>query len=346
MRTDDIVDLLCRLGEPEYRGRQIAEWVYRKSARSFDAMTSLPKALRERLAAQLRVGCTEVVDSVTGDGGTVKLLLGLDDGERIETVLLPYQDRTSACLSTQAGCAVRCRFCASGIGGLRRNLTPGEIVDQVLALQSRTGARVDHVVFMGVGEPLMNYEATLAAVRLLTGEMGIGQRRITISTVGIPAGIRKLAKAGLQVGLAISLHAPDQGLREELVPAAKKHTLGEILEAAREYVRQTGRRITIEYVVLGGVNDGPGHANRLGQILRGLGCAINLIPYNPVDPDPGYAPPARGALAGFRGILAAKGLTVTQRYRRGSGIGAACGQLRAWGPATGRRRNRRSRGGR
>jgi 23S rRNA (adenine2503-C2)-methyltransferase len=241
---------------------------------------------------------------------------------------LSYADRFSCCLSTQVGCPVGCVFCATGLGGFSRNLTAGEIVDQVLAVQEagRT-RRVDHVVFMGMGEPLLNYEATVKAMRLLNSELGIAMRHLTVSTVGYVPGIHRLAQEKLQVTLAVSLHAPTDDLRRQLIPGMTRWSLAEIIDACREYLQQTGRRVTFEYCLLDGVNDGTKEAQELARLLQGMNCHVNLIPYNPVSGLASYKRPKKSIRA-FRGILEGAGIRVTQRVQRGPDINAACGQLR------------------
>jgi 23S rRNA (adenine2503-C2)-methyltransferase len=245
----------------------------------------------------------------------------------VETVGIPYADRFSCCLSTQVGCPVGCVFCATGLGGFTRNLTAGEIVDQVLAVQEASGNRVNHAVFMGMGEPLLNYEATVKAMRLLNGEMGIAMRHLTVSTVGFVPGIRRLAQEKLQATLAVSLHAPTDELRWRLIPGMK-FSLAEIVDACREYLRLTGRRVTFEYCLLEGINDGVEAAGELARLLRGMNCHVNLIPYNPVT-GLAYRTRSRKGVRAFREVLEGAGIQVTQRLQRGADIDAACGQLHA-----------------
>ncbi len=334
---------LCRLaqdeGVPQYRGRQLAEWIYRRHARSFAEMTDLPAALRTRLAEKYQVGRASLVTERRSRDGTVKLLLEMGDGVRVETVGLPYEDRFSCCVSTQAGCTVGCLFCATGLGGFVRNLTAGEIVGQVLAVEdaseNRPGgrARLDHVTFMGMGEPLFNYEAVLKALYLLNVEKRIGARNLTVSTSGYVPGILKLAQENLQITLAVSLHAASDELRRRLVPGMAKWTIRELIEAAREYVRQTGRRITFEYCLLAGENDRLEEARHLAQLLHGLNCHVNLIPYNQV-PELGLQASPGQQVKAFREVLVAAGIPVTQREEKGADIEAACGQLRRRLPPT------------
>lgn len=337
LNTDELRALVRDLGEAAYRGNQLAAWVYRRQARTFAEMTSLPEELRARLGRQYRIGGSRALTIQHSRDGTTKLLLELGDGATVETVGLPYADRFSCCLSTQVGCPVGCIFCATGRSGYTRNLTAGEIIEQVLAVEgearnhrSESGGgtrRIDHVTFMGMGEPLLNYMATLKAMQLLNGEMGMAMRNMTISTVGFVPGIRQLAQEKRQVTLAISLHAPADDLRRKLIPGMTQWKVAEIVDACREYFRQTGRRITFEYCLLDGVNDGAAEARELGRVLHGLNCHVNLIPYNPVSGLAFCAPPRKQVRA-FRDILESGGIRVTQRVQRGSDIDAACGQLR------------------
>ena len=343
LNTKELEETLTAMGEPKFRGRQLAEWIYRRGAASFDSMTNLSQPLRTRLASEHSLDFPEVATRYTSQDGSTKLLLQMHDGERIETVRLPYADRLSVCVSSQAGCAMACAFCATGLGGFRRNLSTAEIIAQpLLALQDDESAirnpqsaikRATHIVFMGMGEPLLNYNSVLKTVRLMHDEMGIPMRHITISTVGILPGIRRLAEEKLQLTLAISLHAPDDELRHRLIPTSVKTRVSDIIEAAREYVKKTGRRVTFEYVVLGGVNDSVQQAQQLARLCRGWPSHVNLIPWNAV-PDATFdgsifEAPAPNAVKQFRAILEQAGINVTQRVQRGADVAAACGQLRA-----------------
>lgn len=315
------------LGEPSYRGRQLAHWLYGKGARSYAVMTDLPQTLRARLEAEVPLGRSALLHLQRSRDGTVKFLLEEADGERVEAVLMPYERRLTVCLSSQVGCPMGCLFCATGLSGFTRNLTAGEMVDQVLTAQEFARRRISNVVFMGMGEPLLNYEQVLKAVRLLHREMGIGMRHITLSTVGHVPGIRRLAEEGLQLTLAISLHAPNDELRRWLIPHLARFSLEEILAAAREYGEKTRRRVSFEYVLLSQVNDSPGHAKELASRLRNLPCHVNLIPFNPVA-ETDFRPPEPQRVRAFREVLERAGIAVTQRLQRGADIDAACGQLR------------------
>jgi 23S rRNA (adenine2503-C2)-methyltransferase len=337
LTTDELRALVREEGEPAYRGSQLAEWLYRNGARTIEEMANLPEKLRARLGEKYRVGRGEIVASQRSKDGTVKLLLSMQDGARVETVGLPYPDRLSCCVSTQVGCPMGCVFCATGLSGYARDLTTGEILAQVLTVQEamrsqpsqadRRSGRIDHVTFMGMGEPLLNYAATVKAIRLLNNEVGIGMRQLTISTVGLVPGIRRLACEELQCTLAVSLHAPTDDLRRQLIPGMTRWRVSEIIDACREYVERTGRRVTFEYCLLHGVNDGLAEAHELTRVLHGLNCHVNLISHNPVS-ELAFRTPSREHVRAFREILETAGIQVTQRVQRGSDIDAACGQLR------------------
>ncbi len=328
---DALSSVLVSWGEQPYRGKQVLAWAYERGATSYDEMSNVSKALRLRLSDELPVFQAEELDRRRAKDGTVKLLLGWRDGATSECVLIPEGGRRTACVSTQVGCGVRCVFCASGIGGLQRQLTTGEIVEQAMRVRSlcEEGERLSNVVFMGLGEPLANYNATVGALRTINAEwgMGIGARKITVSTVGLPKQIRELAREGLQVTLALSLHAPTDELRERLVPWAKTVTIEALTEAVRDYFAQTGREVTIEYVLLGGVNDSVDQARRLVTIARRMRANVNLIPYNPVA-GLVYRQPEDEAVALFADMLSGRGVTVQVRKSRGRDVDAACGQLR------------------
>ncbi len=323
---------LAARGLPAFRRRQVRRWVFQRRADSFAAMTDLPTPLREELAAAFRVLSSRIARHEQAGDGTEKLLLELADGERVECVLL-RDDRghRTACVSTQVGCGMGCVFCASGLSGLARNLSAGEIVEQWLHLQRRLPGdeRLTHIVVMGMGEPLANLDALLPALAVASDVegLGIGVRRITISTVGLPEGIRRLAKLPTPYQLAVSLHAPDDALRSRLVPAARTIGLRAVVEAADEYFARTGRQVTYEYVLVAGVNDRPEHAERLACLLQGRCVLVNLIALNPVPGLP-YRGASPASVRQFQGVLERSGLPVQVRRRKGEGIRAACGQLR------------------
>lgn len=336
LNIDELRTLAQAEGEPAYRGNQLAEWLYRRRAHAFADMTNLPESLRERLARKYDVGCPRISTIQHSRDGTVKLLLAMPDGATVETVGMPYAGRSSCCISTQVGCRIECIFCATGLSGYTRDLTAGEIVAQVLAVQEAVsahapdeagGVRVDHVTVMGMGEPLLNYAATVKAVRLLGNESGISLRHITVSTSGYVLGIRRLAREKLPITLAVSLHAATDDLRRKLIPGMTRWRVADIIDACRHYVAQTGRRVTFEYCLLDGVNDRDADARQLVIVLRGLNCHVNLIPYNPV-PGLDFNSSSPKRVRAFRNILNGAGIQVTQRVQRGADIDAACGQLR------------------
>jgi 23S rRNA (adenine2503-C2)-methyltransferase len=337
--------LLSSWGEPRYRADQLWSWIYDRLASHPDEMANLPKSLRARLAEEAVIGgLTPITQAKSDDGETTKWLFDLQrsmapkaateirQSGQVETVLMRYDRRRTACISSQAGCGMGCTFCATGQMGLQRNLTIGEIVGQVLFVArtlARRGEKLTNVVLMGMGEPLANYEATLSALRRLTAPDGfnMGQRRITLSTVGLVPGIERFSQENLQIGLAVSLHAASDKLRDTLVPINRQYPLGRLLDACKYYVTQTGRRISFEWALIRDINDGVDQASLLAECVRGLNCHVNLIPLNPTT---GYAgapsPPHR--VAAFRSELDRHRIPVTVRVRRGIDIQAGCGQLR------------------
>nr|AUG32242.1 hypothetical protein PLO_243 [Paulinella longichromatophora] len=322
-------------GQAAFRGRQIYEWIYGKGARDINEITALPKNWRQKLSQEeINIGRSEELQRHIAADGTTKLLLKtVDDGETIETVGIPTAQRLTICVSSQAGCPMACRFCATGKGGLQRSLTTREILDQVISIREVMGRRPSHIVFMGMGEPLLNIEAVLESVKSLTDDFGISQRRITISTVGIPRTLPFLAELSLkrlgraQFTLAVSLHAPNQKLREELIPSARIYPLSELLDDCRQYVKHTSRRVSFEYILLGDLNDEPYHAEELADRVSGFQSHVNLIPYNPIMEETFKCPnPIR--IERFRKILERRGISVSLRASRGLDKNAACGQLR------------------
>jgi 23S rRNA (adenine2503-C2)-methyltransferase len=314
------------LGEPAYRGTQLAKWIYEKGARDFEAMSDLPKGFRAKLSEAYRVPALEKITSRTAPDGTTKYLYRAEDGREIESVWIPNPDRITACISSQVGCAMACSFCATGQLGFERNLTVGEIVDQILGMQADQGARITNVVYMGMGEPLLNLDNVLASVRMLNKVVGIGMRHITISTVGIVPKMKQLAEENLQLTLALSLHAPNDPLRTSIVPQNKHFNLDSLREAVREYEAITNRRVTLEYVMLKGLNDQPEHARQLIEWSRGLHVHINLIPFHPTGSD-FQATPAED-IRRFAKTVEAAGFPTAVRAERGLEIEAACGQLK------------------
>ncbi len=334
---NELEKLLSEWREPAYRVAQLWEWVYRHLVDDFQQMTNLPKELRQRLGEVFSLEVLEPLETLkSADGSTYKVLFGLPDGETIESVLMLYERRRTVCVSTQVGCPIGCPFCATGRSGFRRNLKSGEIIAQVLHFARKiketwgdSSKPITNVVFMGMGEPFLNYEATLKAIRTLNDEKGfnLGARRFTVSTVGIVPGIRRLAEEGLQVELAVSLHAPNDEIRDRLVPVNKGYPIKRLLAACQEYIEKTNRRITFEYVLINEVNDSISHARELASLLKGMLCHVNLIPMNPIPGVSMGPPPKRRALA-FEEELKRHGLSVTLRVSKGADIQAGCGQLR------------------
>ncbi len=321
-------------GQPAYRGKQLHQWIYERGIHSLAEVSVFPKAWRETVA-DLKIGRSRIAYRAPSADGTVKFLLEMNDGQIIEAVGIPaYKngrqtlDRLTVCVSSQVGCPMKCDFCATGKGGFTRNLERHEIVDQILTVQADFGHRVSNVVFMGMGEPLLNVETVVDSVRSMNQEIGIGQRYITISTVGIPGQINRLADRHLQATLAVSLHASNQQVREQLIPSARQYPLSALLEECRNYVHTTGRRVTFEYIVLAGVNDHTEHAHELANLLKGFQSHVNLIPYNPIS-EVDYQRPSDRQLQVFMSTLKAKNVAVSVRRSRGLDANAACGQLRA-----------------
>ncbi|MEH2420334.1 MAG: 23S rRNA (adenine(2503)-C(2))-methyltransferase RlmN [Nostoc sp.] len=322
-------------GQPAYRGKQLHEWIYDKGVRSLSDISVFSKQWRKEVA-EIPIGRSILHYRSVAPDGTVKYLLRLADDQIIETVGIPTfaergegpKARLTVCVSTQVGCPMACDFCATGKGGYKRNLARHEIIDQVLTVQEDFQQRVSNVVFMGLGEPLLNTENVLAALKSLNQDVGIGQRSLTVSTVGIRDRIRQFAQNNLQITLAVSLHAPNQALREKLIPSARAYPLEDLLAECREYVEITGRRVTFEYVLLAGVNDLPEHALQLAKCMRGFQSHVNLIPYNPIQ-EVDYKRPNRDRIQAFVNVLKQQNIAVTVRYSRGLEADAACGQLRA-----------------
>ena len=343
MGLDELTEYVKGLGQPAYRARQIWEWIYRRYADDFEQMSNLPAALRTQLADQatLRV-LTPVVEQVSLAEDTLKILFQLHDGQTIEAVLMLYDKRRTLCISSQAGCAMGCTFCATAQGGLARNLSAGEIVAQVLyfarylatpnALPLTDVERPSHVtniVLMGMGEPMHNYNNVWTALRRLTSPdaFGLGARNITLSTVGLVPMIDRMADEGLQIGLAVSLHAPNDELRTQLVPVNKGYPVDELVAAVKRYILRTKRRVTFEYALMAGINDSEDLAHELGHILQDMLCHVNVIPLNPI-PDSKFQPSSDEDTERFVEILHDYGISATVRLRRGIEINAGCGQLR------------------
>jgi len=323
----ELTEWVQERGQPAYRGKQLYQWIYQKGAKSLGEITVFPKQWRSQLE-DVSIGRSTIHYRAVASDGTVKYLLKLADGQIIETVGIPTRDRLTVCVSSQVGCPMACDFCATGKGGFIRNLETHEIVDQVLTVQEDFDRRVSHIVFMGMGEPLLNAENAIDAVICLNRDVGIGQRMITLSTVGIPGRIRRLAERQLQITLAVSLHASNQQLREQLIPSAKAYSLEALLSECRDYVKETGRRVSFEYVLLAGVNDLSSHAIELANHLRGFQNHVNLIPYNPIN-EVDYQRPSPQQIQTFVDELEQRKIAVSVRYSRGLDADAACGQLRA-----------------
>lgn len=324
--------LLEEWGEPKFRFKQLWEWLYDKRVADYDAMTNLPQTLRDRLKAETVMGSLQVEMQQSSQDGTHKRLYRLHDGQLIESVLMPYDDhRRTACISSQAGCAMGCVFCATGQMGFARNLTSTEIFEQAMRFAqelAEEGDRLSNVVLMGMGEPFHNYRAVMEAIRRLMDDLGIGARHITVSTVGLVPQIRRFADEGLQVTLAVSLHKATDAERDDLMPINKKWHIADLIDACHYYVEKSGRRITFEWAAIAGENDTPEEAHKLGQLLSGLNCHVNIIPLNPTG---GYAgqPADMDAINAFIGILETYNVPATVRVRRGIDIDAGCGQLKS-----------------
>ena len=329
----DLAGFCVSAGFPAYRADQVWRWLYRQWVSDWDAMRNVPAALRAALAERFRLDAATLTDAAVDAGGTRKVLVALRDGERVEAVLLPARGRRTVCISCQVGCRFACTFCASGQAGFRRQLSPGEMVGQVLVAARLLRERPSHVVFMGMGEPLDNVDAVLRAARILNDPDGlsIGARRITISTCGVIPGIERLAGEGPQFELSVSLHAPDDALRSRLMPVNKRYPLAELLAACGAYARRTGRIVTFEYTLIRGVNDRPEQAAALARLLAPLPCRVNLIPLSEVAEFTAVSAPAETADA-FVAELARHGVNATLRRSKGSAVQAACGQLRYRAP--------------
>lgn len=339
----EVKKLVASLGEPVYRANQLIDWVYKRLAASFNDMTDLPKQFRARLRSSVILHTITLVREQISTDGTVKGLFKLADGKTIEAALMLYaagagRPRTTVCLSTQVGCAICCPFCATGQQGFERNLTAGEIIDQVLyfarrVINSGREARHKHItniVFMGMGEPLANYGPLVQSVEMLTSPRAFGTspRNITISTAGLVPQIFRLSNERTKVGLAVSLHAPDNVLRNKLVPLNERYPLQELIPACRAYTEKTGRRVSFEYILFGGINDSLSQAGELARLLAGLNCHVNLIPANRTA-DESFSPPSRNRILAFEQHLKLSGINCTLRMSRGQDIDAGCGQLRS-----------------
>ena len=330
MNINELENLLKELGEPKFRAKQIFDWLHAKQVDSFEEMTNLSKGLREKLAETASINGVEIVRKLVSQiDGTRKYLFALSDGAIIESVLMKYEHGNTVCISTQVGCRMGCKFCASTLDGVERGLTAGEMLSQIYAIQKDCGERVHGTVLMGSGEPLDNYDNVVKFLRLINDPKGqnMGQRHITLSTCGLVDKMYDLAEEDLQITLAVSLHAPNDGIRTQTMPIAKVYSMDKLLQACRDYADKTKRRITFEYALIHGVNDGDEHAWELVKKLRDMLCHVNLIPVNDVK-ERNYVKSTADRVKRFAGILNENGVETTVRRKLGSDIDAACGQLR------------------
>jgi 23S rRNA (adenine2503-C2)-methyltransferase len=326
---EELEEYIKGKGLPKFRAGQIFEWIFR-DVEDFEQMTNLPKDLIAKLKEELYIGRSEIeVRQVSREDGTRKYLLKLQDGTAVEAVLMEYSYGRTICISTQVGCRMNCAFCASGIGGLTRHMTSGEMHEEVMAVSRDVGERISNIVLMGTGEPFDNYEQVIKFLRTVNNQKGlnIGMRHITISTSGLVPKIIDFADEELQCTLAISLHAPNNEIRDTLMPVNRKYKIEELMDACRYYINKTNKRITFEYALIKGVNDSEQNAEQLARLLRGMLCHVNLIPINEVA-EKGFSKSTRTAVERFRGILEKNKIEATVRRELGSDINAACGQLR------------------
>lgn len=332
LSCEEVAAFLVEKGAPAYHARQIFDWIYTKGIKSWEEMSNLSKELRRLLAENFRFPVLELVKvTESDDHETFKFLWKLRDGNLVESVLIYSHDRRTVCVSSQVGCPAKCAFCASGKLGFFRNLRPCEIVEQVVHINAWLlvkGERVSHVVYMGMGEPFKNFDPVVKSIRLLSSPetLNISQRRITVSTVGVVEGIKRLANEDLKVSLVLSLHAPNQHIRQKIIPYARKYPLETIMTAMDEYAEKTKRDVTYEYTLIAGINDHPDHAFELSHLLKGKQCTVNLIPYNPVS-GLKLKRPERKTIKQFRSVLFGCHIVNTCRYTKGDDIAAACGQL-------------------
>ena len=330
LNPEELTEYIETLGEKKFRAEQIYKWLHRDLVTEFDEMTNLPKGLREKLKSNACIYVAKPVKILISKiDGTRKYLYELNDGNVIESVLMKYHHGNSVCISTQAGCRMGCKFCASTLEGLERQLTPSEMLDEVYRIQKDTGERVSNIVLMGSGEPLDNYDNVIKFIKLISSEKGlnISQRNITLSTCGIVPMIRKLADEKMQITLAISLHASDDDTRQSLMPVANKYIIAEVLDACRYFFKVTGRRLTFEYSLVSGVNDTEKEAEKLGILLSDINCHVNLIPVNPIK-ERNFKQSAKKDVEKFKNVLEKYRINVTIRREMGRDIQGACGQLR------------------
>jgi len=329
LSLNELKVILKQWQEPVFHSRGIFSWTYKRNAEEFSQMSDLSLSLRDRLKESFYLRNIKLVEKVKSLDSTEKLLLRLADGNLVEAVIIPAERRVTGCISTQVGCKFACSFCASGLLGFKRNLTCGEILEQVLCLKGASGGKLTHIVFMGTGEPLDNYDNLMRAIRIINSSEGlnIGARRITISTAGFIPGIIKLAKEGMQIELSVSLHAADDETRSALMPINKKYPLKDLIKSCRGYIQETNRQVTFEYILIKGINVSPEDALHLSNLLKGLNCKVNLILANPVK-ECNIEPPSKLDILFFKDRLLKNGIHLTLRKPRGQDIQAACGQLR------------------
>ncbi len=337
LQLTELQEKLGALAEPAYRATQVADWLYKKRVTTIDGMTDLPRALREKLSREFTLGQFETVRVLGSKDTTRKFLFRLSDGSLIESVLIPASpalygersDRRTICISTQVGCAYGCKFCASGLDGFSRNLRPDEIVDQIIAVERGSGEKIDNIVFMGMGEPLANLDNLMRAIRIINAPwgLGIGARRITVSTSGLAPQIRKLADDPMQIRLAVSLHGASDEVRSQIMPVNRRYNLDTLLAACDYYVARKKQRLTFEYILIAGINDMNEQAHLLARHARRLSAKVNLIPYNTVE-GLEWSRPSRNRQEKFLSILREHGVAATLRQEKGHDIAAACGQLR------------------
>ncbi len=329
MYLNELEDWLKQKGQPAFRGKQIYQWMHQKYIGSVDEMLNIPKDLRQNIKEYGFMSIEEETRQVSKKDDTIKFLYRLQDGQMIETVFMKYSYGNSICISSQAGCRMGCKFCASTIGGLVRNLTASEMLEQIYMTMRLTGERISNIVVMGTGEPLDNYDNLIRFIKIVSDEKGynISQRNITVSSCGIVPNIKKLAEENLTITFALSLHATTDEERKELMPIAHQYSLSETIDACKEYFEKTGRRITFEYSLVKGKNDTPEHANRLSKLLKGINCHVNLIPINPIN-ERDFQRSDRESIEKFKLILEKNSINGTIRRSVGSDIDAACGQLR------------------
>lgn len=328
MSLDELEQLAQEFDQPKFRASQLSQWIYKKNAKSFDEMTNLSKNFRAKLEETAVISITKIKERLISSDGTIKYLLEFPDGNCVETVLMRFDNRPNltACVSSQVGCPVGCVFCATGQRGFIRNLTKNEIVEQIMTIQRDTGLDVTNIVFMGQGEPFLNYDNVMEAIHTFNKQLEIGMRRMTVSTSGIVPKIRQFAKEHRQLNLALSLHSPESKLRAQLMPIENKYNLDDLVDSLKEFTENSNRRVTIEYTLINGVNDAPEMAKKINYLLKDINYIVNLIPYNPVEGDKFKAPTIKSINA-FKYILEQSGKSITVRLERGADIMAACGQL-------------------